>query len=61
MKRSLRKKREGSKRGRPRVLVMPDSIPDTPENVAKAIMQGPPKRDWDFLKPGSGAKVERDD
>ena len=31
---------------------MPDRIPDTPENVARAIMQGPPKRDWDFLKPG---------
>ena len=44
MRKSHRKKREGSKRGRPRVLVMPDSIPDTPENVAKAIMQGPPKK-----------------
>ena len=48
-------------RGRPPILVMPDPIPDTPENVAKAILRGPPKREWDFLKPGSGAKIERDD
>ena len=25
-------------------------IPDTPENVAKSIMKGPPKKDWDYLK-----------
>lgn len=25
-------------------------IPDTPENVARAIMQGPPKGKWEFLK-----------
>ena len=25
-------------------------IPDTPENVALAIMQGPPKKKWAFLK-----------
>ncbi len=25
-------------------------IPDTPENIAKAIMKGPPKREWDYLK-----------
>ena len=24
--------------------------PDTPENVARAIMAGPPKKDWDYLK-----------
>ena len=24
-------------------------IPDTPENVARAIMQGPPKGKWEFL------------
>lgn len=37
-----------TKRGRPRVRVMPDLIPDTPENIARAIMQGPPKPEWDF-------------
>ena len=25
-------------------------IPDTPENVARAISQGPLKKDWDYLK-----------
>ena len=38
---------------------MPDPIPDTPSNVARAIMQGPPMKHWDYLKPGSGAKRER--
>lgn len=26
------------------------AIPDTPENIARAIMQGPPKTEWDYLK-----------
>ena len=26
------------------------AIPDTPENIARAIMQGPPKAEWDYLK-----------
>ena len=42
-------------RGRPPVRIMPEPIPDTPENVVRAICQGPPKRDWEFLKPdGAG-------
>ena len=46
------------KRGRPPVYVMPDPIPETPKNVARAILNTPPKKDneWDFLKPGSKAK-----
>ena len=37
--------------GRP-ALPMPDPIPDTPENVAKAILSTPPKdpKTWKFLK-----------
>ena len=31
------------KLGRPRVRVIADPIPDTPANVAHAIVQGPPK------------------
>ena len=29
-----------------------DEIPDTPENIAKAILSTPPKREeeWDYLK-----------
>ena len=37
-------------RGRPVKNQMPEPIPDTPENVARAIMQRPPKKDWDYLK-----------
>ena len=29
---------------------MPDLIPDTPENIARAILAGPPKKEWDYLK-----------
>lgn len=37
--------------GRP-ALPMPDPIPDTPKNVAKAILSTPPKdpKAWKFLK-----------
>ena len=38
------------KRGRPVEKPMPDTIPDTPENIARACMQGPPKEEWDYLK-----------
>lgn len=48
-------------RGRPATHVMPDPIPDTPENIALACMMGPPKEDWDYLKPGSGARAEPDE
>lgn len=37
-------------RGRPVEKEWPDDIPDTPENVARAIMARPPKKDWDYLK-----------
>ena len=46
--------------GRPPLLVMPEAIPDTPENIARAVLMAPPKKDWDYLKPGSGAKREPD-
>ena len=40
------------KRGRPVEKPMPASIPDTPENVARALVSTPPKDDgeWDYLK-----------
>ena len=37
-------------RGRPVEKPMPAPIPDTPENIARAIMRGPPKKEWDYLK-----------
>lgn len=29
---------------------MSERIPDGPENIARAIMRGPPKKEWDYLK-----------
>ena len=41
--------------GRPITKKMPPPIPDTLENVARAIMQGPPKPkdEWIYLKEGA--------
>ena len=47
--------------GRPTELAMPDRIADTPRNVARAIMQGPPMKDWPYLQSGSGAKVKHNE
>lgn len=46
MKQEIEKKNVG----RPVKNKMPAPIPDTPENIARAIMTGPPKRDWRYLK-----------
>ena len=39
-------------RGRPVEKPLPEPIPDTPENVARALLTTPPKDDgdWDYLK-----------
>ena len=39
-----------SRRGRPVEKPMPAPIPDTAENIARAIMRGPPKKNWDYMK-----------
>ena len=44
--------------GRPTTRVMPDPIPDTLESVARACMQGPSKKEWDYLKK-KGAALRR--
>ena len=48
--RSSRPKNSGGRPARP----MPELIPDTPENVALAAMQGPPKKqkEWRYLAEG---------
>ena len=44
-------KAQSRPRGRPVKNQMPKQIPDTPENIARACMQGPPKKkNWDYLK-----------
>ncbi len=47
------------KRGRPRVRVIAEPIPDTPENIALAIMQGPPKAEWDFEQALKSAREQK--
>ena len=37
-------------RGRPAETDKIPHMPDTPENVARSIMFGTPKKDWDYLK-----------
>ena len=38
-------------RGRPTKNSMPEPIPDTPENIARALLTTPPKGEdeWDYL------------
>ena len=44
--------KEASPRGRPVEKPMPEPIPDTPENIARALLTTPPKKEdeWDYLK-----------
>ena len=48
-------------RGRPVKNKMPEPIPDTPENIARALLTTPPKKEdeWDYLKdrPLSGSTL----
>ena len=57
MGKKTKSEQEKRKRGRPsRYDKLPPKIPDTPENIAKAILNTPPKKpdDWRYLK-GDGA------
>ncbi len=40
-------------RGRPVEKPLPPPIPDSPENIARAVLATPPKRrkDWKYLEP----------
>ena len=53
------------KRGRPIEKPLPEPIPDTPENIARALLTTPPKKeeDWDYLKDAKdqGASKRRAD
>ena len=40
------KREENSSRHR---REMPKPIDDTPENIARACMKGPPKKKWDYM------------
>ena len=43
---------KGKKAGRPPILTMPEPIPDSPENIAKAVLNTPPKKrdEWKFVQ-----------
>ena len=47
---------KGKKAGRPPTLTMPDPIPDTLENVAKAVLNTKPKKrgEWKFIQEQKG-------
>ena len=53
-------------RGRPVKNTMPELIPDTPENIARALLTTPPKGEdeWDYLKDREievvGARLRRE-
>ena len=48
-------------KGRRAKPAMPDGIPDTPENVARALLSAPPKKpaEWDYLRK-SGKADDKD-
>lgn len=37
------------------------AIPDTPDNIARAIMQGPPKPEWRYLEREQEPEGEADE
>ena len=45
-------KRTRRPKGRPPVNEWPEQIPDTPENIARAILTTPPKKndEWEYMK-----------
>lgn len=51
------------KRGRPPTLTMPEPIPDTLENVAKAVLNTPPKKthEWKYLQRHKQERFKEDD
>ena len=44
---AAKKKRKNKE---PKYDNMPPPIPDTPENVARIAMQGPPKKKWRYME-----------
>ena len=51
---------ETRKRGRPVEKPEPDPIPDSPENVLRALMTAPPRREdeWDYLRQARSRQEE---
>ncbi len=51
--------KKSAPRGRPVKNTMPEPIPDTAENIARAIMRRSPKKDWDYMKAAKAQKADR--
>ena len=51
--------RRKTRRGRP-PLPIPEPIPNTPENVAKSVLNTPPKKadEWQYLKDDKAGKLK---
>ena len=52
----MKEKKPKRGRGRPVTRTMPEPIPDTPENIARAVLKSPrtPHGGWKYLKKASG-------
>ena len=57
-----KKRKQKKRRGRPVVKEWPDQIPDTPENVALAVLTTLPKEDdeWAYMKRHKKPKKNRE-
>ena len=62
-KRKLSGKKGKKRRGRPVVKEWPERIPDTPENIARAVLTTPPKKDneWEYMKRHNQKQTEQAD
>ena len=58
MNRPKRRKSAAPPASRERPLRMPEPIDAAPEDIARACMFGPPKREWDYL---NNRRPDRDD
>lgn len=47
-KKATRRRTPASHKGGRPARPMPELIPDTPENIARSAMMGPPKKQWRY-------------
>jgi len=60
VKKATNKPKPKQPRGRPIKYPVPEPIPDTPENVMRALLGAAPRleNDWDYIK-RTGRKIKR--
>lgn len=47
-----RKRTKGRRTGRPAIRLLPPRVDATPEEMARAIMNTPPKKEWQYEQDG---------